>query len=138
MDDFYNSPLVRTDFSDDDAWAALVQAALAESPDGFRAYLKVIDDRAFEGFSPAELVERGEGWGDAAVLFAADAEALNDPEHPILCVDLIEQPGRTFRCIPSELWGVDNNLSLANMDFDEFASSVDARGVHRGFTKSPN
>jgi len=28
---------------------------------------------------------------------------------------------------------VENNLSLANMDFEEFADSVDADGVFRGF-----
>jgi hypothetical protein len=28
--------------------------------------------------------------------------------------------------------GVENNLSLANMDFDEFADAVDADGVFRG------
>jgi uncharacterized protein DUF6924 len=31
------------------------------------------------------------------------------------------------------MWGVENNLSLANMDFEEFADSVDADGVFRGF-----
>lgn len=133
MDDFENSPLVRTDFSDDAAWRSLIHAATAESPEGLRAYLKIVDDRGFDGCSPADLIERGGGWDQAAVMFVADAKALSDPEQPILCVDLIDQPGRSFRCIPSELWGVDNNLSLANMDFDEFATSVDANGVHRGF-----
>lgn len=133
MDDFQNSPLVRTDFTDDAAWQSLMQAATAESPEGFRAYLKIVDDRGFDNCSADELIQRGEGWDDAAVLFVADHKALSDPEQPILCVDLIDQPGRSFRCIPSELWGVDNNLALANMEFDEFATSVDSQGVHRGF-----
>ena len=133
MDDFYNSPLVRTDFADDSRWDELVQAATAESPDGFRAHLKIINDRAFEGRSVGELLAIGEGWEGASVLFVADAIALTESERPILCVDLIDQPGRAFRCIPRQLWGVDNNLSLANIDFDEFATSVDADGVHRGF-----
>jgi len=133
MDDFENSPLVRTDFSDDAAWLSLVRAAAAESPDGFRAHLRIVDDRRFKDCSAADLIDRGEGWDQAAVLFVADAHALRDPEQAILCVDLIDQPGRSFRCIPSELWGVDNNLSLANMAFDEFATAVDRGGVHRGF-----
>ena len=133
MENFENSPLVRTDFSDDAAWRLLVQAATAESPDGFRAYLKIVDDRRFADRSAADLIEMGEGWDRAAVLFVADAKALSDPEQPILCVDLVDQPGRSFRCIPSELWGVDNNLNLANMDFNEFATALDEQGVHRGF-----
>ena len=133
-DSFDNSPLVRTDFSDDAAWQSLVQAATAESPDGFRAELRVIEEQSFDGCSPAWLIARGEGWHDAAVLFVADTATLASSEHPILCVDLADQSGRSFRCIASELWGVENNLRIANMDFDEFAEAVDADGVHRGFS----
>jgi hypothetical protein len=32
-----------------------------------------------------------------------------------------------------ELQTVDDNLSLANMDFDEFAAATDWDGVFRGF-----
>jgi hypothetical protein len=31
------------------------------------------------------------------------------------------------------MWGVGNNLSLANMDFHEFADNADPDGVFRGF-----
>jgi len=64
-----------------------------------------------------------------------DRVALTDPEHPILVVDLMDQPGRTFRVIPSEAWGVENNLSIANMGFEEFAEAADEDGVFRGFPK---
>jgi hypothetical protein len=50
-----------------------------------------------------------------------------------LVVDLDETPGRTFRVVPSEAWGVENSLSLANMGFEEFAEAVDEHGVFRGF-----
>jgi len=132
-DVFDNSPLVRTDFSDDAAWQSLVRAATAESRDGFQAALRLIDDPVFAGDSPNQLIANADGWHGASVLFVADAEALGNPEHPILCVDLGEQPGRTFRCIAAELWGVENNLRLANMDWEDFADSVDDRGIHRGF-----
>jgi len=58
---------------------------------------------------------------------------LTNAEHPILVVDLWETPGRTFRVIPARMWSVENNLSLANMDFHEFAESAGADGVFRGF-----
>jgi hypothetical protein len=46
---------------------------------------------------------------------------------------LPDEPGRGFRVVPAELWGVENNLSIANMDFAEFAHHADPDGVFRGF-----
>jgi hypothetical protein len=34
------------------------------------------------------------------------------------------------------MWGIENNLSTANMDFAEFADEVDDDGVFRGFSSS--
>jgi hypothetical protein len=31
------------------------------------------------------------------------------------------------------MWGVENNLSIANMDFEEFADAVGPDGIFRGF-----
>jgi hypothetical protein len=31
------------------------------------------------------------------------------------------------------MWGVENNLSVSNMGFEEFADKVDQDGVFRGF-----
>lgn len=31
------------------------------------------------------------------------------------------------------MWGVENNLSLANMDYADFAANVDPDGILRGF-----
>jgi hypothetical protein len=66
-------------------------------------------------------------------MFVADGVTMREGEHPVLVIDLADQPGRSFRVIPSEMWSVENNLSLANMDFDEFADAVDAAGIFRGF-----
>ena len=41
--------------------------------------------------------------------------------------------GQEFRAIPSEIQGIENNLSLANMSFEDFARAVDGDGVFRGF-----
>ncbi|HET7601047.1 MAG TPA: hypothetical protein VFK09_12185 [Gemmatimonadales bacterium] len=48
-------------------------------------------------------------------------------------VDLYAEPGRTFRVVPRETWAVENNLSIANMDFAEFADRADPDGIFRGF-----
>jgi hypothetical protein len=68
-------------------------------------------------------------------VFVVDRETVGNPEFPILVVDLHHQRGRGFRAIPSTIQSIENNLSIANMDFFEFANSVDADGVFRGFRK---
>ena len=47
-------------------------------------------------------------------------------------IDLWQRDGRTFRVVPSEMASVENNLSLANMDWKEFAEQVDPDGIFRG------
>jgi hypothetical protein len=68
----------------------------------------------------------------AAVLFIADRVAT-EGDFPILVIDLSPEARSPFRCIARELWGVDNNLNLADMEWDEFASSTGSDGVVRGF-----
>jgi len=49
---------------------------------------------------------------------------------------LYEGSGREFRAVPSQIQAIENNLSIANMDFEEFAESADESGVFRGFPES--
>jgi len=124
---------VRTNFADDDAWGRARSAALAENSDGFRACVRVVEERAWEG-AQWEQVRRAAiaGREHAAVLFVVDRPALG-AEHPILVLDLSGESRPPFRCIARELWSVDNNLNIANMDWEEFADSTDEDGVFRGF-----
>jgi hypothetical protein len=128
-----DSLLVRTDFTDERAWQTARAAALAENGDGFRAYVQVIDDPQFADCTWQSLRQEVAALEDhAAVLFVVDGPALTD-DHPILVVDLSDQLRAAFRCVAHELWGVDNNLSISNMDWEEFADNVDGGGVFRGF-----
>ena len=127
-----SSPLVRTDFSSDEGWREAVRQATAETEDGFRAELDPIDDRVFEGKS-YEALSANERWKGKAVLFVVDTHTIEDCECSIACVDLGRRPGGMFRAVPSALWGVENNLRLGNMDFEEFASAVGEDGIFRGF-----
>jgi hypothetical protein len=124
------APVIRTDFSDERVWQG-VSRAIEEPVGDFRAYVTFVSDLAFEGITVEEVVACAKQ--DAGFLFIVDGLTLSHPEHPILVVDLWDEPGRTFRVIPSEMWGVENNLSLANMDFEEFAESTDGDGIFRGF-----
>jgi hypothetical protein len=133
------SLLVRTDFTNDETWQQVSHEAQADNSDGFRAYVQPVSDPAFDGATwqlvkasvPAE--SRG-----TSVLFVADTGTLAEPDHPILVVDLRGGSDRApFRCIAAELWGIENNLNIANMDWEEFADAVDADGIFRGFHSMP-
>ena len=126
-----DTPLIRTDFSDDRAWQALAEAAAAPNADGFRACLAIVEDRSFEGATPEQLAEAAAGTGHVC-LVVADAVAIGHDEHPLLCVDL-RAARPSFRVVPGALWGVENNLALANMDYEDYAEAVDADGMFRNF-----
>lgn len=128
--------LLRTDFSDDAAWTALGEAVQAPSEDGFQALVDCVSDPVYSGLTVEQLVglaPKGPKCGIHTFAFIADQVTFANSDRPILVVNLHREPGRTFRVIPSEMWGVENNLSLANMSFDEFAGNVDQDGVFRGF-----
>ena len=128
-----NSPVLRTDFSDESRWNSLCSEILQPNADGFRAYVEFINDPEFDNLTVDQLASIKPR--DLRFVFIVDKEAISNPEHPVLVVDLADEPGRSFRVIPSEMWGVENNLSLANMDFEEFANAVDEDGVFRGFSE---
>jgi hypothetical protein len=120
------SLLVRTDFTSDDAWREVRDQARRESQEGFRANLEPVSDPAFDGARWEEVKAAVPANEDgASVLFIADSTTLTRPDHPVLVVDLLDDDRRPFRCIPPELWGIDNNLNIANMDWAEFADAVD-------------
>lgn len=68
-------------------------------------------------------------------MFVVDRTTMTHEEHPVVVLDLWHEPRRTSRVIPSQMWRVENNLSIANMDFFEFAKAVGDDSVFRGFPK---
>jgi hypothetical protein len=127
-----HSLLVRTDFADDDGWAALCEL-LQRPVDGLAATLVCVSDRAFERATPAAVARLADDRDELMVLFLADAESISGPEHTVVVVELDDGPTRTIRVTPQTLATVQANLEIGNMDFEEFADAVDADGVFRGF-----
>jgi hypothetical protein len=127
-----HSLVLRTGFSDKAAWDSL-SAAIRTPVGEFRADVECVSDPEHDGLTAEQLVGLNPQGTGHTYAFLVDRTALEHPEHPILVVDLSDEPGRTFRVIPSEMWGVENNLLLASMDFAEFADAVDQDGVFRGF-----
>ena len=136
LEDDY-SLVIRTAFTDDVAWehvCKLIQEPQTE--DGFQACVECISDKACSGVTPDEIASLLPAGSQRAVVFLVDTEAMAHHEHAVLVVDLLADPVRSFRVVPSEAWSVENNLRLANMDFAEFAESVDTNGVFRGFSQT--
>jgi hypothetical protein len=129
-----SSPVVRSYFGNDEGWLALCRAVGSRGE--FIAPVHFVDDRAFDGLTPDQLARMAGQSPDGPVfLILADKAAMATDECPLLVVDLFDQPGRVFRVIASELWGVASNLPIGNMDWEDFADSVDADGVFRGFPR---
>jgi len=125
--------LVRTEFSDDSAWKKLIDAVQEPSEEGFLAQFELVNDIAFEGLTVDQLLTLATKDNGHCFICIADCDTFTTPELPVLVMDLYEEPGRTFRVIPKEIWSVENNLSIANMDFCEFADNCDSDGIYRGF-----
>jgi hypothetical protein len=129
--------LVRTDYSDDQAWNAALSAATAVyDTDDFErigALLRPVESPALSNLTPEELVTLARE-GYLSQIAVADAQTMRD--QTVLLVDFNErngQAGRTFRSIPHEVEPIVANLSLANMDFAEFADKTNPDGIFCGF-----
>jgi hypothetical protein len=145
------SLLVRTDFADDAAWDQVRDEATREyGPDGFCACVEPVSDPRWAG-ATWEAVKAAAPVDDETgpcVLFIADRITFASPQHPILVVDLDDKflsvtefpeiANRTpFRCIPSALWDVENNLSIANLSWEDYADHLDDGDVYRGLELPP-
>jgi hypothetical protein len=131
--------VLRTDFSDQAAWDDI--RAEIQKPVGslrFRAYVEFLDDPAYADIPKVQLHKMIPQDYRQSFIIVADRTAMEQPEHPLLILDLSDKPARAFRAVPKQIQGIENNLSIANMDFEEFADSVDEDGVFRGFPEDQN
>jgi hypothetical protein len=130
-----NSPAVlRADFSDDEAWRSLQAAVQQPSPEGFEANVEFIDDPSVEEMDTEALRAAIPSSYSYSFLVIAGRDTFADAARPLLILDL--QPGGTdeFRTVPAGVQAIENNLSLANMDFRDFADTARASGgVFTGF-----
>ncbi|MDB6067989.1 MAG: hypothetical protein JWR26_4197 [Pedosphaera sp.] len=127
--------IIRTDFSTQASWDDLTDE-VQEPADPFVFNMEFLDDRANEGATVKQLMAALPEDYPHSFLVVADKLANTQPDHPLLVVDLLEEPGNKFRAIATQVAAIENNLSTANMGFDEFAEAVDETGVFRGLPES--
>lgn len=134
-----DTTLIRTDFSDNAAWQALHTAIVTPNEDGFLANVHIVDDPAYRDVTTEQLVSLAPAGAD--LMIVADRTALTSPEMPLLAVlrneadsdDQAEQDHEELRVVAKELWSIENNISIGNMDWEEFVDASDGDGVFRGF-----
>ncbi|MFN7769618.1 MAG: DUF6924 domain-containing protein [Planctomycetaceae bacterium] len=150
-DEHDNGPwVVRTDFSNETAWRDLKQAISAPHREPgtdleFLAHVQFVEQQRYGGLKVEALVRELPADYPCEFLFVADAETFRSPERPIVVVGFasagetddgvqrVRGELQTFRAIPATIQSIENNLSIANMDYADFANSVQADGVFHGF-----
>lgn len=145
--------VIRTDFSSDEKWTDVCDLIAAPEKDTgmeFFAYVRYVSEEKYRDRKGHDLVLSLPDDYPDLFCFVVDRECIQNPEHPVLVLGFYpsaqksyDRPPRetpsgdvaTFRALPSQIPGIQNNLSIANMDFDDFANSADDDGVFRGFPR---
>lgn len=149
--------VVRTDFSSDETWLLVRRQVTAPQKDPitgmeFTANVKCITDSANADVNFNDLVRTLPADYSGFLVFVVDQTTIKQKEHPVLVVgfspesadpkEYERKPNQTptkqfksFRALPSMIQCIENNLSIANMDFDDFVNSIDDDKIFRGFPK---
>lgn len=147
--------VIRTDFGEDAKWqqaCKLISLPTREIGQEFFAHVVFKEDRKFANLSPVEIVHSLPDNYPGYLCFVVDKATLGSKEFPILVIDFApdsldpkdyERPPsqtpvteiKSFRAIPSTIQSIENNLTIANMDFEDFADHAGPDGVFRGFVE---
>lgn len=155
--------VIRLDFSDDKKWEEVCRQIAAPQTDGkeeFFAYVRFVSDPKLADVTTVEQLVRSLPDDYPSYLcFAVDAQSLCDEIFPVLVIDFgprryeddeggyayedderdyfpRETPASriaVFRVVPATIQAIENNLSITNMDFEDFANEADPDGILRGF-----
>ncbi|MFB6613907.1 hypothetical protein ACFCV9_06785 [Streptomyces sp. NPDC056367] len=147
--------IVRTDHADEAAWRAVAEdLGRPWGRDGdFEPVIHLLDDPAWAGATPDQVLAAVGRDEELSVVFVADRTTMTSPHRALLALrvgadeededldpeyyrDLVDAPPACeFRTVPAGVHDVHANLSIANMDFQEYAEAAaeDPEGVFRGF-----
>jgi len=112
--------------------------------------VRFVEEPSFANLSSHDIVRALPVDYPGYIAFVVDAESIHGEEHSLLVVgfspqgedpeDFERKPNQTpakdirsFRAIPTTIQSIENNLSIANMDFEDFANAVGKDGTFRGF-----
>ncbi|HLP24856.1 MAG TPA: hypothetical protein VK477_04215 [Acidobacteriota bacterium] len=124
--------LIKTAPAHDAEWSAAITATKTP-PLPFVTKVEFVADPKFSGKTVDEALAALPKDYPFSFVFIADERALTDEGYPCYCVDLTSDGRPRFRVTARHIASVENNLSLANMDFSEFMDAAKPLGVFRGF-----
>ena len=127
-----NALVVRTDFGNDKEWENICEEIMNPENE-FEAFVEFVENKDFEELSTDQLPSYDFGNSDHSFIFLVDKITFLNPEHPILCVDLLDEFGKSFRITPASLWIASSCLSAGNKSFWEFTDSLDSQGIYRPY-----
>lgn len=136
--------VVRTDRSDDEAWAAVRREMLAAAgrvTNGPVPVYRFVDRDRLQGLDPSELyAEDTDDYAGRYLVFVADERTMRDPGHPLLAVLLLADPRRPHRVEAAaaadfqQRWDFDR--LTGDMSVDDRVCELEAvsgpDGVYRG------
>jgi hypothetical protein len=138
----WDKVVVRTHFGDDEAWQAVLTLAAQswgdeddQDDEGFASTTYLVDDPTLAGVAVDQVRDTLASIDEyLSVVFIADEETMRHPQHPLLAVNLDDEPnfldeegsvfGRQFRIVPRQASGVHVNLTLGNMDYADWAGTA--------------
>ncbi len=125
--------VIRTDFSNDVTWNNTCDKIKRPSKDyGFVAYVKFLSDNKLRSLDKEQVITNLPKNYNQLFVFIYDSISSSHKDNIILCVDLYGPSHRAFRVKPKDIWIIENNLSIANAEFDDFARDVDSNNIFRG------
>ncbi|WP_120631480.1 hypothetical protein [Ruegeria sp. EL01] len=113
------TPLILIANVPEQSWNDLKSETQRVNKDGFRAHVRFADGRKFLGADETRLREAFDPEA-VSVIFAADLLTFQHPNRPVIAID----PGGeipSFRVRLRDLWIIENNVSIGNVLFEEFA-----------------
>ncbi|MFC9292776.1 DUF6924 domain-containing protein [Streptomyces sp. NPDC057011] len=150
--DEFAALIIRTDYDDEAAWRAVAAELAQPWGDGgeYEARVHLVDDPVWAGAAPQEVLAAVSRDEDLSVVFLADRTTMHSALRPLLALttaepededldpvyyrELVDNPApREFRTIAAGVHNVHANLSIANLDFEDYAeaAAADPEGVFR-------
>lgn len=120
---------IRTCFTDLDRWESLWTAVVTPNADGFRAYVKLIDDTANGNLAISRI---GTLMSEDQLVLVADEVTLTTADRQVLALYRDEDGVQQLRVAVEALWDIQNNLSISNADWQDYADDANEDGVYRG------
>ncbi|MGY5036257.1 DUF6924 domain-containing protein [Streptomyces sp. 900116325] len=129
--------IIRTDYSDEQAWTAVKEELMRSWGDGdFEPYVHIADDPKWAGFTSAQILSAAVADEELSVVFLADRDSMRDGPLTLLAVAVLareecdsdeefEADGGEFRTVPAGVHEIHANLMIANLSFGDFKEAAE-------------